>query len=244
MKRWMITALVGLASFGLGCWAGWFARGKTEIKFEEVSEEELEAYAQADGEARAQKEEKKEENTSEIPSLVPEKSTAKQIHETIDTNKTEYWAKWQDEAGKYRKNGKLAEGEEPVYTEEELDNLDLEEDLVIDSDEKLPVVQEIDEEEYDDWLATPDGEYSAIELTWFAGDNVVVDDENDPITDPMRNLGFDPKREFAKMNLHKNDMVSIWRKNNVLKCVFQVNRYPATYSKRVYQEEYGGDDDE
>lgn len=238
MKRWIITVVVGVASFAGGCLTGWFLRKRQEIRFEEVTEEELDRFAEEDMEKRAaEKDEKKD-------SVVPNSPTSKTIHETIDTQKTQYWAMWQDEAGKYKQKGELPEDEEPVITEEDVENVNLDEDLVIDEDEKLPVVEMSDEEEYNAWLSEPDGEYSAVEMTWFSGDNVVLDNEdNTPITNVIRCLGFDPKKEFEKMGVKKDESAVLYRRNNVLKTIFQVTQYPSSYSKRTYQEEFGGDDD-
>lgn len=232
MKHWIITAAVGVAAFIGGCFAGWEAKKRTEITFEEVTEAELETYA---------KEDMKKQQEKAPETIKPEEH--KPAYEDINTAKIDYAAKWSDEAGKYRTRGELPEGEDPVITEEDVENLDLDEDLVIDDlDSKLPAVEESDEDEFERWVAEPDGEYQAMEVTWFAGDNVLVDEDNDPITNHQRYLGFDPKKEFEKLGVKKDEAAVIYRKNNLLQIIFQVTRYPASYGKRKFKEEFGEDD--
>lgn len=236
MKHWIITAIVGTVAFAGGCLAGWEARKRTEVAFEEVTEEELNAYVQKDQEKPAKEEDQK-----------PVISDSKSAHAQINTAKTEYASHWVDSesaAEKYITRSELPEGEDPVISDEDLANLDLDEKLVIDDlDDKLPPIEESDEDEFERWLAEPDGEYQSIEVTWMSGDNVVVDEDGDPIGNHQRYLGFDPKKEFTKMGIPKDAKAELYRKNNLLQVIYKVTQYPASYSTRAHQEVYGADDD-
>lgn len=237
MKQIIISSIVGVLCFAAGCAAGWMARKKTEVQFEEVTEEELYACAEED----MNKKGKKEDNLTDEPQLL---SSSKTQHETIDTQKTAYWDKYKNEAGKYKLHSELAKGEEPVITEEEPPELDTEEELVIDDipDKNVPHVEESDEDEFEYWLGEPDGEYQAMEVNWFSGDDVLTDEDNDPISNHQRYLGFDPKKEFAKMGVKRDVQAVLYRKNNLLQIIYKVVQYPSSFGKRRFVEEYGGND--
>lgn len=243
MKHWIITALVGVASFTVGVLAGWYGRKSQEVMFEEVTEEELEAYAKADQERRAAKEKENQESEGQQEQPLSHFPSTSKVVETINTHKMEYFEKWRDEGGKYNTKSELPDGEEPVITEEPPE-LDVDEQLEIDDlDKNIPTVEESDEEEYNLWLSEPDGEYQPMELNWFSGDNVLTDEDNDPISHPLRFLGFDPAKEFAKMGVKKTDHGVLYRKHNVMLVIFQITQYPASYGKTRFKEEFGEDDD-
>lgn len=242
MKKWIITTLVGVGSFTVGAICGWVGRKRMEVQFEEITEEEMEALAEADKAARAEKEQQKN-GEQEKPAALSSETEESSLQKTINTQKTEYWAKWQDGAGNYKPKGELPEGEEPVISEEEPPELDTEEELIIDDYDKLPRVEESDESEFSFWSAEKDGEYQAMEVGWFSGDNILVDEENDPIGNYQRYLGFDPKKEFEKAGVKRTEEGVLYRKNNILQIVYKVTQYPSSYGKRKFIEEYGGNDD-
>lgn len=243
MKKWIGTALACVASFAVGSVCGWFVRKSTEVKFEEVTEEELNAIAEAD----TAKKDNSEEGEQEKPAPLSSATEESPLQKTLNTEKSQYWAKWKDEAGKYKPKGELPEGEEPVIAEEPPE-LDTEEELIIDDDEEkdvhstLPNIEVSDEDEFDFWDSEPDGEYQAVRVGWFSGDGVLVDDENDPIGNYQRYLGFDPKKEFEKAGIKRGEGGVLYRKNNILQIVYEVTQYPSSFGKRRFVEEYGGND--
>lgn len=242
MKIGLKVAFAFVLGFLGGGASGYFFCKSRETKFVVCTDEEQLAYAEAD--------QQKNEPVKTIEEQIDEVFTnkEKEVRESkavaeINTQKTQYWKQYQDEGGKYDKHSNLEEGEDPVTSDEEFDpNFmneleDHEEGEVI---ENLPDIEDSTLQEFYHWNSIPDGEYDTISVCWFAGDEVLVGDDDMEIKNPVRYLGFDPKEAFAEKEKTDEDPDAIYKKNNKYKTIFEVIRYQATYSVKKRLEEFGG----
>ena len=249
MNTGIKIALAAVAGFIGGGVCGWFARKQTEIKFEVCTDEEQLAYAEAvarkNGKTIAERIDEE---------FTPEKEAEKQQEEppavkAINTQKTQYMKMYREEGGQYDRHGTLEEGEEPVTSEQDENGFDRkfmsevegsdEEDR--EETEQVPDIEDSDLQEFYHWNSIPDGEYDTISVGWFSADEVLVDDDNLEIRNPIRYLGFDPKEAFANKKAIDGDPDAVYKKNNKYKTIFEVIRYNTSYNVKKRMEEFGGD---
>ena len=232
MNKWIIGVIGFVVGLGGGFAAGYFVRKKTEVQFEEVTEEELARVIAED--------EKKEDKPKHEEDILEDKKPSDTMKQ-IDTQKTQYWQKWNDgkDTSEYLRQSDAPKNEEIVTT----DDMDIPDDPELDMDEEdedlrhREKVEKSDESEYNYWKSFKDGEYDTMTLAWFSGDDVTVDEDTFPIGNPLRYLGFLPKDVFGKT---KDD--TIYMKNNEFKVVYEIVKYDTSYDAKVHEEEYGGDD--
>ena len=251
MKIGLKVAIAFVLGFLGGGASGYFFCKSRETKFVICTDEEQMAAAEADqkpSEASKTVSEQINEIFEQKAETSEKEVTEPKAVQVINTQKTQYWKRFEDEGGKYDRHGELEEGEDPVTSEEEFDEKFMNEIQGGEEDteegevsEDLPDVEESSLQEFYHWNSIPDGEYDTISVCWFAGDGVLVDDDNIEIKNPVRYLGFDPKEAFEGKRAPDEDPDAIYRKNNRYKTIFEVIRYNATYSVKKRMEEFGGE---
>lgn len=252
MNTGIKIALAAFAGFIGGGVCGWFARKQTEVRFEVCTDAEQLAYAEAVAKKHGKSiTEQVEEAFAPVKGETAEKNVKEEPDtvKAINTQKTQYWKQYQEEGGKYDQHSELAEGEEPVTSEQdengfdrkfmsevaETDNEDQEET------EPLPDVEDSDLQEFYHWNSIPDGEYDTISVAWFSADDILVDEDNLEVKNPIRYLGFDPKEAFEEKKAIDGDPDALYKKNNKFKTIFEVIRYNTSYNVKKRMEEFGGD---
>lgn len=257
MKKVIGYLIVGVVSFAGGAAAGWIARKKTaEVTFEEVTAEEQAAEIAKDMGVEIQRPIDIQEAidrtfgvVKEKPQEVPEESKIIQL----DTQKEQYFKQWKAEetAGKYDTRTK-EEPKDVVLSEEE----DLEEGLdpeflnSIAADEygrrkDGPDIEEGSMEDWDHWMGVPDGKYDPVEVWWFDEDNVLTDNEGDPLENPGKYMGFDVGQKFEEISEDTTgdpDIRVVY--NHRYNTIYQIIRKHGSYGRKTAMEEYGDEDDE
>ena len=226
------VALIAAASFVAGFGAGYFTRKKSETPFEIVTDEEQLAFAEEDMAKQKKSVEDQIVEAFDGERHAPVENEEGEVAKAINTQKTEYWKKASKE---YDKHSPLPEGEEPVVSEEGFDETFLSEaEAEAESEgnvkEDIPTIEESTIQEFYHWNAVPDGEYSAETLYWYAGDDAVIDEDDNRVANPDGYLGFNIKSMFEGKNLDQADPEPIYIKNNETKMVFEIVRYNSTYS--------------
>lgn len=261
MKTIVKFGLAVAGGFAIGAPAGYFFAKSREAQFEVTTEEDQLAYAQEDMAKRGEDKEPVDAK-KEIDNLFNKGEDAKEegaAAKALNTQKIEYWKRYQEGGGKYDRHSQLAEGEEVIYSDPEEvaepeldpgfrevieDGGDDDEGEVI---ENLPGIEESTLQEYYHWCSIADGEYDTISVTYYEPDDTLVDesgDEPEKIENPMRFLGFDPKIMFAKRKPGADDDPdAIYIKNNTFKTVYEVIREKTSYAVKERINNYGSDDE-
>ena len=226
------VALVAAASFIAGFGAGYLIRKKSETPFEIVTDEEQLAFAEEDMAQQGKSIEEQVVEAFDGERHSPVENEEGEVAKAINTQKTEYWKKASKE---YDKHSPLQEGEEPVVSEEEFDSQFLSEaEAEAESEgnvkENVPTIEEATIQEFYHWNAIPDGEYDAETLYWYAGDDAVIDEDDNRVTNPDGYLGFNIKSMFEGKSPDVSDPDSLYIKNNETKMIFEIVRYNSTYS--------------
>lgn len=251
MKIGIKVAIAFVLGFLGGGASGYFFCKSKETKFVICTDEEQIAAAEADEKAPEEVKtasEKIDEIFGKKSETDEKAATESKTLKAINTQKTQYWKKYQDEGGKYDRHGELENGEDPVTSDEGFDENFIneisggeEENEENDVNEDIPKIEQSNLQEFYHWSSIPDGEYDTISVGWFAGDGVLVDDDNMEIKNPVRYLGFDPKEAFEGKRAPDEDPDALYMKNNDYKTIFEVIRYNATYSVKKRLEEFGGE---
>ena len=226
MKLLVKLLLTGVAAFGAGFAAGYFVRKKAcEVEIEEISEEELQKLTQ-------QMEEKQEEASNDIFD-VPETTPIS------NDEKEAYFRLWK-ESNAEQYDTRAKEPPDDVVTTEDVDGIE----------EYLSHLEDIEPgtmADWMEWMSKPDGEYDTVELFWYDRDNVVCDEEGDPLLDSEKFMGFDIKEEFYLADEESTgdpDIRVIF--NHKTKTIYHITRTNSSYAEIKRMEEFGRDgyDDE
>lgn len=221
MKLWMKITL-GVTTFLAGFGAGYFCRKKfSEVRIEEISEEELQQLTagQTTEEVTAEIAEEAQEAPLDIPEPVPDAKEA-------------YFKRWKDETAQYDTQTKEPP-DDIVVTDEEVEGA---EDYLKDG---LSEVESGSMEDWRHWMSlAPDGEYDPIELIWYEGDDVVVDENGVPLEDSDKFLGFDIQEEFEEEGDEEDIRVVLNHKHH---SIFHITRRKGAYSTQKRMEELGSD---
>ena len=228
MKLWMKLALVGLASFGAGFGAGYFVRKRTcEVEFEEISEEELDNLVS--------KAENKPVEAAEEPSEDNNK-------DNTEVRKEAYFKLWKEtneQTSKYDTRTKDAPNEVEV-TPEEVEKIG---DFL---KKDLKAIEPASMNDWHHWLSlAPDGEYDPIELYWYPSDNLVCDENNEPLEDSDKFIGFDVKEMFETVDPETTGDPQIRVIfNHKTHSIFFITERTSSYNTIKRMEEYGSDEDD
>jgi hypothetical protein len=244
--------LAGVGAFAGGFASGYFMRKKLcEVKIEEVSEDELNKLVE---EMKATIPEEGEKT----PGYGIDNSTVVQDLGASMSNeeKEAYFKKWtqydtksemppeKDIMALKREDFKIDEDEDETENTEDDSEEEAEQQ---DNDDKLPTIEGKTMEEWRYSLNRPDGEYDTIELKWFAEDDIVCDEDEKPLQNAERYLGFDVEEMFRILpdDLSGDSDVRIVL-NRKTKSMYYIERIGTSYRWKRKREEFGADgyDDE
>lgn len=230
MKTWIKVLIGAFAGFGGGFAAGYFTRKKLcEVQIEEVSEEELDKMLT---EAQNSPSEAVEgDNEPFGTTMTYDDSGAK---ETL----LKQWKEQKDSVQKYdTRSTDVPDDVEAINDEIDVSELD------------IPGGNEVIEDgTRADWAYACDkgednGDYDPVELIWYEGDDVVCDEDGDPLEDSDKYLGFDIAEKFADEELAEasgdKDVRIVF--NHKHHCIFFINRRQGSYSQHKRLEELGSD---
>lgn len=235
MKAWLKVLLGAVVGFGGGFAAGYFTRKKFfEVEIEEVSEEELNKMA-----IEAQ-------NTPSDETEGGSNTFMKGAAFVDSEAKEAVFRQWKENPDIQEmydtRSDEVPENVETI-SEEELDG----------AIRDIPDVGELVEPgSMTDWsywsnYAQDEGVYDPIELIWYEGDDVVCDENGEPMENSDKFLGFDIAEQFDKIapDLSGDDNVRIVI-NHQHHSIFYINRRKGSYSQHRRLEELGSDgyDDE
>ena len=247
MKVWLKVLLGILAGFGGGFAAGFYAHKKmNDVKFEEVSEEELDKLLWTiPDDVKEAAEQKKlaqtapEPRIQEIPTEPDKLRNALQgktpyIH-MDDEKKKEYskiWKTVKDYSNEDNANEMplpLEDGLDPSFLES------LSDDIPVDEKEETP----IKEKPYQITLGQfydERREYDKITIDWYDEDDVLLDEQEEVIADPESYVGM-PMKELFKEAPMDGDPDQIFMRNDHYGTDYEVIRHHASYKKAI-----GGED--
>ena len=257
MKKLIGYLIVGIASFAGGAAAGWIARKKVaEVTFEEVTPEEQAEQIAKDMGVEIQRPMDIQEALDRTFGIVKEKSQevpeeSKVIQ--LDTQKEQYFKQWKAEEATNKYDTRTKEEPENVVISEEEDLEDGMDPEFLDSiaDEEYarrkdgPDIEEASMEDWNHWLGIPDGKYDAIEVWWFDEDNVLTDNQGEPLENPGKCMGFDVAAKFDEIGDDSTgdpDIRVIY--NHKYNTIYQIIRKHSSYGKMTAMEVYGDEDDE
>lgn len=229
MKLWMKLALTGVVAFVSGFAAGYFVRKKTgEVQIEEITEEELQKLAKEASQAEGKPEET--ENT-DIVEPVPQ------------DEKEAYFKRWKTDAElqeQYDTRSKDSP-DDVVVTDEDIEAIE----------EHLDKIKDIEAGTMQDWLhwlSQPEGEYDTVELKWYEKDDVVCDDEGNPLENSEKHMGFDISEQFMLVDpeLTGDDDVRVIfnHKTHSLYYITRVSGLSYSQHKRLEDLGIGPDEDD
>ena len=255
MNTKIVIAATAVISFGAGMAAGWWFRKKQEITFEEVTEEEQQAYA-AQFEKKMEKDaakeleekdyEQKPDDVENVPKIEVDKGEeGTNIHPSMDTRKQDYANAWKRDEIKQREGyGEPTPGDPEDLSPTKMDLDPNFEEAIRDEGPRFEPISGRD------FYNDDDNEH--VTVFWYDRDDVVTrlneDDEEVVLDDPVKFLrGLDIRKEF-KENISEaeeenaGDGLMLYRRDKHADTVIQLVRYPMSYGKRTQQEEYGGTD--
>ena len=108
-----------------------------------------------------------------------------------------------------------------------------------------PDIEEATMEDWNHWMSLPDGKYDAVEVWWFDEDNVLTDNEGDPLENPGKYIGFDVARKFDEISEETTgepDVRIVY--NHRYNTIYQIIRKHGSYGKKTAMEEFGDEDDD
>ena len=222
MKLWMKLLLTGIGSFAGGFALGYFVRKKAfEVQIEEISEEELEKLA---GEQANE-----ENNDIQVPEIA--------IEPIPQDEKEAYFKRWKEEAPVEQYDTRSTDIPDDVtVTDEDLNSI---EDYL----HGLKDVEAGTMQDWMHWIQVPEGEYDTMELTWYEKDDVLCDDDGEPLMDSERYMGFNVGDEFDLIDPDttgdENVRVIFNHKTHSL---YYITRIPNTAYAQVHRMEELGHD--
>ena len=232
MKTWVKVLFGGVGGFAAGFFVGYFVRKKAfEVQIEEVSEEELEKLAEEAEGINAE-----EENSSEQPHFDPISQDEKEA----------YFKRWKSEAPEETENADIYD----TRSKETPDDVVVDEDLdaIEDYLEGVASIEAGNMQDWMHWTSVPDGEYDTLELTWYEKDDVICDENGEPLTDSEKFIGFDVDEQFKLIDPETtgdDDVRIIF--NHKTHCLYYITRVSNTlYAQMRRHIEFGRDgyDDE
>lgn len=255
-KVFRIVAL--LASFGAGFAAGYFVRKKSELKFEEVTEEELAAIAEEDAQNASQSLSEPHEGASgvedeeEVGSL--QKRSEAPLEGIGEGQKIAYFKQWKAEEKREKYDTRTKEEPEDVVTVEDLPETDfiksIDEDIqngnvkpVYQKPPVVPTIEPASKEDWNHWVGTQDGEYDPIEIIWYEKDNVFCDSDDEPMDRPERYVGFDIAKLFETEDEDSGNPNVRIVFNHKYRAIYYITRINGSWGEKKQMEEYGGDVD-
>lgn len=263
MKKVIGYILVGLVSFAAGGAAGWLVRKKTtEVAFEEISEEEQARQIASDGENPIKRPIDIQEAIDKCFSAVPmdesggdtDGDEAPKLIQ-LDTQKMQYMRQWKAEEAAEKYDTRTKEDPKNVVATEEEEDLEagfdhefLDDVTRRDREHRTGAdIEAATMEDWDHWLGIQDGDYDCVEVWWFDGDNVLTDENGEPLENPGKYMGFDVARKFEEISEDTTgdpDIRVIY--NHPEGAIFQVIRKHGSYDRKTSMEEFGddGEDDE
>lgn len=258
MKKVIGYLIVGIVSFAGGAAAGWVARKKTaEVTFEEVTpEEQAEQIARDEGVEVIRRPDDIQAAidrtfgvVKEMPKDIPEEERVVQLN----TQKEQYFKQWKAEEAADKYDTRTKEDPKDVVVSEEDDleeGMDQEflnsiADDEYDRRKDGPNIEEGTMEDWNHWMSLPDGKYDAVEVWWFDEDNVLTDNEGDPLENPGKYMGFDVARKFDEISEETTGEPNVRVVyNHRYNTIYQIIRKHGSYGKKTAMEEFGDEDDD
>lgn len=252
MSNKIIVAAAVVVSFGAGIATGWWLRKKQEVTFEEVTEEEQQAYAaqfekKMEEDAAEKLEEKdyeqKQDGVDQVPKIEVEQEGTN-VNPAMDTRKIDYANAWKRDEIKQREGyGDPTPGDPEDLSPSESD-LDPDFIAAIQEEEGPRFVPISGKEFYND------DDNEKVTVFWYDRDDVVTrlndDDAEEVVQEPDKFLGFDIHKAFEEADDAEEENAGLglmlYRKDQHTDTMIQMVRYPMSYGKRTGQEEYGGTD--
>lgn len=217
-----VAFVSGVAIGGVG---GYFLRKKSEATFEEVSEEEFEKIVQEC--EKNQENPTKNDEKEEVVAFKEDGELPKtNENESVKYNYYEQWKKKYD-----------------TRTKEEPDDVKVTIDPEFSKEigEEPIDIQPITMEEFYEVAGAFRSDVAAVRVNWFAKDNVICDENEEPVDNPDRKFGFVVGHVFDLFE--KEDPDVLYLRNSKQKVVYEIVKYDASYGDRVSEEEYGGTED-
>lgn len=267
MKKAIGYILVGLVSFAAGGAAGWLARKKTtEVAFEEISEEEQAKQIAADGEDPIKRPIDIQQAINRAFGVPDDYKGADTDGDDdipegehgivqLDTQKMQYMKQWKAEEAADKYDTRTKEVPKNVVTTDEEEDLEagfdhefLEDVTRRDRERRTGAdIEPATMEDWDHWLGIQDGDYDCVEVWWFDGDNVLTDENGEPLENPGRYMGFDVAQKFEEISEDTTgdpDIRVIY--NHPEGAIFQIIRKHGSYDRKTSMEEFGddGEDDD
>ena len=244
----VVRILIDVAAFGAGVAVGYFAKKRSEMKIEEVSEEEMRDIVKRDMRNAPQKPSEPQEAHSwvdveeEINKIFKTKEEAIEAHEEGIGNgqKIAYFKKWKAEDYDTRTK---EEPEDVVVSEEEDQEVP---DGVPERDIfNLPEIEPATMADWYHWLGKQDGQYDPIELYWYDRDDVLTDAKEMVVERSEIFVGFDIGDIFNKEapDDSKDDNVRILF-NNRHGLIYHITRINGSWNLKKKAEEFGSEEDD
>lgn len=233
-KLWLKLLLIGLTGFGGGFAAGFFTHKKmNDVKFEEVSEEEM---AKIEERVNAAKEKAEENKEKDIPSTEDLPEDEDKLRMALQ-GKTPYYKADEEQKKAYEKLWNATkeysseENANDIPTQEDEEDSEDDEDTeddIPETDEFVDPPHEIDLADF--WNDRND--YDKVTINWFEPDNVWVDENEDIIPDPKSYIGMEVKDLFAS-NSPNDDPDTRFVRNDKYKSDYEITRRHRSYHETV-----------
>lgn len=252
----VVTILVHAAVFAAGVATGYFIRKRGEMRFVEVTEEELAAEAEKDTQNASKTASEGPESASkpdigqrieelfaspEVPSKPKETHASEGIGEG---QKIAYFNKWKAQEAQDKYDTRTKEEPEDVVADVE-EGLDPEFMKSLDdiSDEELPEIEGGTMADWHHWTSHPEdaSDYDTHELTWYEKDNVICDDRDEEVERPEVYIGYDIRKQFERKPERETDDPNVRIIiNHKLRTIYHVTRVSGSWSEKRKAEEFGG----
>lgn len=259
MKKIVGYSLVAVLSFGLGAVAGWFTRKKTsEVQFEVTDIQELNpedsdlVYRPADVNKAIDMHFQHDTPVMAKVTDIQEEDDGLTVHAEpvmdVNTQKEQYFKKWKAEEAVDKYDTRTKEDpEDPVVSEDLEEGFDP--DFIGEAEHEAfkanrPEIEPASMEDWNHWISIQDGDYDCVEVHWFTGDNVLTDEEDKPLGNPGKYMGFDVAEQFRTVSEEMTgdpDIRIVY--NHKQDAIFQIIRIPGKYNRKRGMEEFGSEYD-
>ena len=253
MKIWLKIALGILSGFASGFAAGFFTHKKiNEIKFEEVSEEELDKLIAEIPEDIREKVDNKDNSDTSVNGLKRAEKALDAYGDNPDKLRLAMQGKtpYIDADDKFKREySKMWETTKKYSNKENADNLPVPED------EESDIMREIDTEFYNslDEIEEPPEtkephkislgefyeerrEYDKITIDWYDEDDTVLDEREEVIADPNSYVGCSMKELFSDPS-PDGDPDAIYIRNDAYHTDYEIIRHHASCKKLIIGED-------
>ena len=258
MGKGIIAKIVGVAvaSFLGGTRFGIWLQKKKEVKFEVCTEEELDQAVSEES-----------EQVEKIPEITRPVDIQKMIDRTfehssdaerdtdgdsnglvqMDTQKEQYFQRWKAEeiADRYDTRTKDISYSEEGFDESFINEISQPEDQESETAAagNGVIFEPATIEDWDKWAGVQDGTYDAIQVYWYDEDNVLTDDQHEPVENPEVWVGPDIESYFNTISIDTTDDPDVRViYNHPKKVIYQISRIHANYGQKKKLEEFGSDD--